>query len=545
MKYLFINGKIYTQSVDRSIEEAVLVEDGLIQKLGTSKDLLDQSSSGAIIIDLEGKIMVPGFNDSHIHLLNYAYGLSKLDLGGAKNIPELIARGKKVIQNRKSGEDGWLSGRGLDQNILEENRIPNRWDLDQISTEVPIVFTRVCEHIVTVNSKALELCGINASTSQPEGGHIDQDEEGTPTGVLREAARYLVYERIPPANKAAIKSMLAEAAEVLSSYGLTSLQTDDIETFSDKDYEVIFEAYRELIDEGKLPLRIYKQCLLPSIERLQAFLDKGYNTGVGDGFFKIGPLKLLTDGTLGARTAYLNEPYADEPDNRGINVFTQDQLDELVMTAHQNDMQVLTHAIGDGAMDMCMDAMEKAQLAYPKDDPRFGIVHLQLTSQRNLERFKEQNIIAFAEPICINSDLYIVEDRIGAQRAKTAYNFRSLIDAGVHLTLSTDTPVDLFNPMKSIYVAVNRKDYNGHPEAGWRMDEALTVEQAVYAYTAESAYASFEEDVKGSIEPGKYADLVVLSEDIYQIDPNRIQDVAVEMTIMNGNIVYERSEVVN
>lgn len=277
------------------------------------------------------------------------------------------------------------------------------------------------------------------------------------------------------------------------------------------------------------------------IERLKQFLSLGYKTGQGDEYFKIGPLKLLTDGSLGARTAYLCNPYADDPSTKGISVFTQDELNELVITAHNGGMQIATHAIGDGAMYMCFEAFKKAQEQNPKEDPRFGIIHLQITDEVLLEKFKEQNVIAYAEPICLNNDLHMIEDRVGKERSKTTYNYRYLADNGVHVAISSDCPVDSLNPMKNIYVAVTRKDYEGYPEDGWLPEQRLTIDQALYGFTMGSAYASFEENVKGSIEPGKYADMVIISEDIYAINPDDIQNIKVEMTIVGGKVVFAQA----
>lgn len=203
-------------------------------------------------------------------------------------------------------------------------------------------------------------------------------------------------------------------------------------------------------------------------------------------------------------------------------------------------MQILTHAIGDGAMYMCFNSFEKANLKYPKDDPRFGIVHLQITDQELLNKFKDLNVIAYAEPICVNNDLHMAEERVGKDRVKTSYNYRTLFDKGVNVCISSDCPVDSLNPMDSIYVAVTRKDYSGYPATGWYPEERLTIDQAIYGFTMGSAYASFEEEIKGSIEEGKLADMAVLSEDIYKIAPENIKDIVVEMTIMDGKIVYKR-----
>jgi len=538
MDIILINGKIRTMDNKRSIVEAVAIADGKISAVGSIDEMLKLKKENTKVLDLNRKTVLPGFNDSHVHLLNYGYSLTKVDCSGARSIDEVVERGKTFISEKsiKSGE--WVLGRGWNDIMFKEKRELNRYDLDRISPDHPISFTRICEHITVANSKALELCKISSGTPQPVGGQFDVDEKGEPTGIFREAARYMIYKNIPDVNKEDIKTMLRKVMEKASSLGITSVQTDDFDTFANRDYDTIIQAYRELAKEGELPVRVYQQCILPEPERLVTFLEKGYKTGQGDSFYRIGPLKLLTDGSLGAGTAYLKEPYSDEPDTKGISVFTQEELDHLVTTAHKGGMQILTHAIGDGAMEMCFRSFERALESMPKDDPRFGIVHLQITDEELLRNFREQSVIAFAEPICVNNDLHMAESRVGHERIINSYKYRTLLDKGVRMCISSDCPVDSLDPMDSLYVATTRKDYSGYPEDGWYPEEKLTMDQAVYCFTMGSAYASFEEDIKGSIEPGKLADIVVLSDDPFESYEQEIRRIKPVMTIMNGDIYY-------
>lgn len=540
MDLILINGKVITMDIKNTSAEAIAIHDGKISKVGKNEDILKLKDNYTKVINLEGKTAIPGFNDSHLHLLNYAYSLKKVDCSNAKSTKEIVELGKKFIEINSPKSGDWVLGRGWNQVNFENKKEITKYDLDKISTEHPISFTRICEHITVANSKAIELCGITKNTPQPVGGHFDVDENGEPTGIFREAARYMIYENIPEANKEEIKAMLMDVSRLASSYGITSVQTDDFETFASKNYSIILEAYNELVEGKSLPIRVYEQCLLPDIYRLKAFLEKGYKTGLGNEYFKIGPLKLLTDGSLGARTAYLKEPYSDNASTNGISIFTQEELNELITIAHKGDMQILTHAIGDAAMYMCFNSFKKAQDENKKSDPRFGIVHLQITDEKLLNMFKEYDVIAYAEPICVNSDLHMAEDRVGFDRVKTSYNYRTLADNGVHYCISSDCPVDSLNPMDSIYVAVTRKDYSGYPSEGWYSEQSLTLKQALYGFTMGSAYASFEEDIKGSIEVGKLADIVVLSDDIYNIPLEKIKNIVVEMTVMDGRIVYSR-----
>ncbi|PLX33240.1 MAG: amidohydrolase [Clostridiales bacterium] len=541
MDLILINGNVVTMDTNNKKAEAFAVKAGKFVKVGTNKDVLELKDDNTEVIDLKGKTVVPGFNEAHMHLLNSGYNMHKIDLNGAKSIKEVIERSKKYISMKKPQPGEWILGFGWNQMLFEEKRNLTRNDLDQISTDNPICFIRVCVHSAATNSKAIEIAGITKDTPQPVGGKFYRDENGEPTGIFSETARYMIYDMIPDAGVNEIKEMIMDAAKVASGYGVTSVQTDDFEAMPGKDWRKVLKAYSELVEEGILPVRIYEQCLLPDMGRLKEFLDEGYKTGQGDEYFKIGPLKLLTDGSLGARTAYLSEPYADDPSTSGIYVFSQDELDELACAAHEGGLQLVFHAIGDGAMRQCFKAFEKAQNHKFKEDPRFGIIHLQITDEFLLEEFKRQNVVAYAEPICLNNDIHMAEDRVGKERAKVSYNYRTLFDSGVHVSISSDWPVDSVNPMKNIYVGVTRKDYDGYPEGGWNPEQRLTIEQALYGFTMGSAYASFEEELKGSVEDGKLADFVVLSEDILEIEPDKIQDIEVEMTFMGGKLVYSKA----
>ena len=540
MDLAIINGNFITMNKDNPRAQAVGIKDGKFIKVGSNEEVLSLKDSFTEIIDLQGKSVTPGFNESHLHLLNYAYSLTKVDCSDAESIDEIIERGRKFIAENNVEPGNWVQGRGWNDVTLKEKREITKYDLDKISTEHPLSFSRICEHITVANSKAIELAGVTKDTPQPIGGHFDVDEDGNPTGIFRENSRYMIYDIIPDIDVEGMKKMILNAAKIAASYGVTSVQTDDFEALPSKDYEKVLRTYRELADERTLPVRVYEQCLLPHIDRLKGFLAKGYKTGMGDDFFRIGPLKLLTDGSLGGRTAYLMKPYNDDPSTRGIPVFKQEELNELASTAHCNGMQIVFHAIGDGAMYMCFEAFKYAQDKCPKEDPRFGIIHLQITDEKILNLFKERNVIAYAEPICLNNDLHMAESRVGAERVKASYNYRTLFDNGVHVCISSDCPVDSLNPMNNIYVGVTRKDYKGYPEGGWMPEQRLTLDQALYGFTMGSAYASFDEHKKGSIEEGKLADMVVISEDIYAVPHDEIKDIKVEMTFMNGNIVYKR-----
>lgn len=540
MDIILYNGKICTLDNENTIAEAIVIKGNKIEFIGKNEEALQLKKKDTKIIDLEGKMAVPGFNDSHMHLLNYGYTATKVKLNDATSIEDLILLGKKALNNRQLKKGDWLLGRGWNHDYFDNKRLPNRYDLDKISTDVPICFTRVCGHITVVNSKALEVAGIGKDSSQVPGGKFDLDENGEPLGIFRENALELIYSAIPDPDIESIKSMILKCSDDAVKVGITSIQTDDFEQLPKKDYEKIIKAYLELIEEGKLKVRVYEQCLLPTVERLKAFLDKGYTTGWGNEYFKIGPLKLLADGSLGARTAYLREPYNDDNSTKGIPVFTQEELDNLVRIAHNNGIHVAIHGIGDGAMYMALESIEKALKENPRQDHRHGIVHCQITDLNLINKFKQMNIIAYVQPIFLHYDMHIVEDRIGKERAKYSYNWKRMMDMGIHVAGGSDCPVEKFDILPNIYSAVTRKDLNGYPDEGWLPNEKLTLDEALRIFTIEGAYASFEEDIKGTIEVGKLADIAILEKDLYKVAPEEIKDVKVDMTIMDGKIVYER-----
>lgn len=538
MKQIYINGNVLTVDKARPRAEAFLVEGGLFGAVGDTAEILALKDKNTEVVDLQGATVIPGFNDSHLHLLNYAYGKSKADLSQCKSTEEVIRAGRQYIEARHIPKGRWVVGTGWNEYFYPDRHILTREDLDAISTEHPIVFTRNCVHTVVVNSLALDLMGIDAGTPDPPGGIIRRDDKGDATGLLNENARYLAYDLLPDASEEEIKDMLDLAMQDLASFGLTSLQTDDFETFSGKNYDVIISAYKALVGEGRMSARIYEQCLLPSISRLKGFLSKGYTTGHGDALFQIGPLKLLVDGSVGPHTAFLSREYSDDPGNFGVCQFTQEELDELVLEAQTNGMHVLCHGIGDAAMERILNSYEKALEETCDQNHRNGIVHVQISTFDILKRMKKLNVISYAEPVCIDGDMHCVEDRVGSDRIKESYAYRTMLDLGLRCGYSSDCPVDPVNPIVSAYIAVNRKDHNGWPEGGWYPEQKLTIEEVLEGFTMGSAYCSFEENIKGSITPGKYADFALLSENILETPPEDLLQVRVLETYLGGKRIY-------
>ena len=538
MDTIFYNGKVYTMEPGWDPQSAVAVQGGIIQRVGSDREILALKTEQTQLIDLQGKTMLPGFTDSHMHLLSYGYSLEKVNFYSARCIGDLVTLAKDFLAGRPYLT--WLQGRGWNQEYWPENRFPTRYDLDRISTDIPMSFTRACGHIIVVNSKALEVMGITKDTPQPFGGQFDVDENGEPLGIFREAARDFVYDTLPDLTVEDIKRMLKNGMDGLVKAGITEVQTDDFEALPAGQYQKVLDAYHGLENEDALKVRIFEQCLLASQPLLEQFLAEGHYAGEGSPMFRIGPLKLMADGSLGGRTAYLARPYADDPSTEGIPVFTQEQLDRLILTAQQGGMMAAVHCIGCGAAEMTMKAIEKAQLACPKPDVRHAIVHCQITDAPLLEQFAKLNVLAHIQPAFIDDDIPIVEARVGRDLTQTSYNWKTLQDSGVHIAGGSDSPVIDFSVMNGIYCAVTRQRLNGEPAGGWLPEQKLTVEETVRAYTAGGAYASYDERVRGTIRNGKYADLVVLDRDIFSVGPEEIKDIKVDMTVLNGRIVYKK-----
>lgn len=459
------------------------------------------------------------------------------DLSGLKSINELENRLSQHIRGLNPAEGAWIIGRGWDQTPYEEGRMPDRHDLDRVSTGHPMMLTRKCGHVCVLNTAALKATAIYEQPPVVEGGLVELGADGRPTGILKENAMELVTPPSPAVTGAAVKALISAAAQDFVKVGLTSVQTDDLGAFPGDPSE-LFKAYLELAAEGLLPLRINEQMLLPEPDKLKQVMAIGWKTGFGNDFFRIGPLKLLTDGSFGGRSALLSESYADDPGNSGIALFTGEQLKDLVTLAHRAGMQVAAHAIGDKAIADILDVYREVQQEHPRDDPRFRVIHASLATPELLDRFEEQGILADVQPCFIPSDLPFIEIRLGKARASSAYCFKNFLRKGIPVGGSSDCPVEDYRPLMGIHAAVNRRGFDGKPDEGWLPRQKLTLYEALHLYTMGSAYNAFEEGIKGSIAAGKLADLVILSDNIEKVNPERIKDLRVEKTIVGGRIVY-------
>lgn len=531
MKTAFYNGKVYTGQLP--LQEAFLVEDGKFLCVGSTAEILAENAQQTV--DLNGQFICAGFNDSHMHLLNLGQALSVAPLHlYTHSLAELIG----CMQQMPPGRGGWILGRGWNQDFFADvQRMPNRWDLDLVSKDAPVCAIRACGHALVVNSKALEILGITANTPQIPGGEIVM-ENGQPNGVLLDNAMDLVYAAVPAPQKEDIQKMLIAACGMLNSYGITSCHSDDYCVFQNTPWQVINEAYKELEEAGLLTVRVYEQANFTKLPALTEFAESGNLTGTGTERFRIGPLKMLGDGALGARTAYLTNAYADDPSTRGLSVFTPEEFDALIGYAHKKGMQVAVHCIGDACLDLVLSSIEKALATYPRADHRHGIVHCQITRPDQLEKIAQKNLHVYAQSIFLDYDLHIVADRVGKELAQSSYSWKTLMGKGATVSNGSDCPVELPNVMGGIQCAVTRKDLKG--VGPYLPDEAFTVQEALDSFTKMGAYASFEESLKGQIQPGMLADFVVLGENPFAVAPDRIKDIPICATYLGGKMVYRK-----
>lgn len=535
MQTVIYNGKIYVNK--GHFVEALLIEDDIIRQVGTTEEILAAAATDSNRIDAAGRTVIPGLNDSHLHIHSVGAALSSVPLYGSASIAEVIERSRQFIAQNPPAPGSVITGRGWNQDYFtDERRLLTRHDLDQISTEVPIVFNRACGHVVVCNTKALEVAGITADTPQVDGGEFYLDEQGQPNGLFSENANDLIFRIIPALDVPAMVHNLQTAFAYAASHGVTSIHTNDI---NQDGYREMIEAYNNLYENGLGTLRSYHQCHFTDPAAYQSFLDQGYKSGTGSKYNRIGSLKMFVDGSLGARTALMRQNYADDSSTAGICCMTQEHLNTMVQVADRNNCQVAVHAIGDRAIEMVLDAYDTVTTV-GSNPRRHGIIHCQITDQPLLERFQRNDILAYVQPIFIHYDMHIVGDRVGEALASTSYAFGSMHRMGIHTSYGTDSPVEDLNSMDNIYCAVARKDLKSQPVEGYYPDEAVEVADAIDMYTLAGAYASNEEQIKGRLMPGYYADLAILSDDIFTVDHEMIRSIKVDTTMMGGRVVYQR-----
>lgn len=508
----YINGKIYTLKNEGDCAEAFCVKDGKILAVGSNDELSDIDADK--VVNLQGKTVLPGFIDCHQHALEYARTKVEVDLRGTSSKEELLGRLKERVE--EVGDGAWIKGSGFDHEKFPDKQFPTAKELDNVSTKNPIVISRYCVHFHVANTMAMKMAGIT----------------GCENGLLRESAVTPIMNMIPDMlprledKKAAMKKAIAE----MNKCGITGIHVTEAPI--SKVYED-FKVYQHLERENALNARVY---FCPA-----SFPAYGMETGFGNDMLRYGFHKMFVDGSLGPRTAALSEPYTDMPDNMGVMTNSLEQVKSEMKEAYDRGLQIGIHAIGDKGIETAVEAMEECYTTNPRKDIRFRLIHGMCMRPDLISRIKKLPIIIDIQPsFTSNSNIWWSEDRLGPERIKYAYAWRTLMDEGIILTGSSDTPVEDFNPLLGIYSVVCRQDRTGKPEGGWMPHQRVSVYEAACMYTKNAAYASYEEKIKGTIEPGKLADYVILEEDIFKIDPLRIKDVCVVETCLGGKTVYHQ-----
>lgn len=538
-KLVLVNGKIY---VDRGMfAEAVYAKDDTICAVGTKDEVL-AAAGEAEVIDLEGKTVIPGLNDSHMHLLNVGMGFAQAKIIGVTSMEELIGRVKAFMEERPEEAKNGILSKGWNQDLFTDGkRMPTRYDLDRISTEIPIVLRRVCGHVASANSKVIELLGLDENMVHVDGGTIETDENGRPNGIFTENAIALAADLIPKYTLEDNKRLLLQAADYALAHGITSVQSNDVGN-GQLPMEDVFKLLHEVYDADLCKLRYRHQVCVHSVEEFKNYVENGeFKTGVYDNpkMLALGPVKLFKDGSLGGRTATMRNGYLDDPGNYGVETRSNEDMEAICRIADQAGIQVVTHVIGDKAIEDVIGNYEHV-LRDGKNPLRHTLIHCQITDRPMMERIAKDDILVAYQPIFLDYDMHVVTSRCGEALSSTSYAFKTAKELGIHVSYGTDSPVENCNPFPNLYSAVTRKDKNGYPERGFYPEECVDVSDAVDAYTAGSAYNEFCEAFKGRIKPGYLADMVVLDRDIFTCDPMEIRDILPEMTIVGGKVVYKK-----
>lgn len=530
---IIINARVHTMDPAKPTAEAIAVHGNRIVAVGSAAEIRKLTGPGTKVIDARGQLVLPGFNDAHVHFLSGGFQLASVDLRDANTREEFAQRIQSFAAKLPAGR--WITGGDWDHERWTEVNgkapLPTKELIDRFTPNTPVFVSRLDGHMALANSLALKLAGITKETRDPDGGLIVRDPvSGEPTGVLKDAAMSPVWKVIPDSTFEEKLAAARAATEHAARLGVTSVQ--DMSAGND------VGVYQTLLDRGELKTRIYAVSPLPAWERLAR---TGVRAHFGNDMLRIGGLKGFADGSLGSTTAFFYEPYQDAPTTRGLagdEMFPEGAMLERVRGADSAGLQVMIHAIGDRANDQILTLFSEVARENGARDRRFRIEHAQHLRRQDIPRFATERVIASMQPYHAIDDGRWAGKRIGNERTKTTYAFRSLLDAGATLAFGTDWTVAPLDPVLSIYAAVTRRTLDGKNPDGWVPEQKITVAEAVRAYTVGSAFAEFQEASKGSITPGKLADLVVLSQDILNIDSREIERVKVVLTILDGRIVY-------
>lgn len=528
---IITNAKVWTVDKAQPQADAVAILGERIVAVGTIAEVDPWRGPGTKVIDAHGRLLLPGFNDSHVHFLSGGEQLDNVDLKDADTPQEFARRIGERAQKTPKGE--WILGGNWDDQRWTPPRLPTRQDIDAVTRNAPVFVSRYDGHMALANSVALKLAGITAKTPDPPGGTIVRDEQGNPTGALKDAAMDYVDRVIPAMTRERRLRAIQRALQHAAQMGVTSVQE------MGTDYASL-SVYSELADRGELTSRVYAA---PYIVHWQDQVKIGIRRAFGSPYLRIGALKGVADGSLGSTTAYFFQPYADAPGTRGLLMDWMQPLSrarEMMMNADAAGLQLCIHAIGDAAISTVLDLFSEVEKAHGSRDRRLRIEHAQHMAAKDFARFAQLKVIASMQPYHAIDDGRWAEKRIGPERIKTTYAFRRFLDSGVRLAFGTDWPVAPLDPMQGLYAAVTRATLDGKNPNGWVPEQKITLAEAIEAYTLGSAYAEFQEKEKGTITPGKLADLVLVSDDLFSIDPANIKNAKVDLTIVGGRVVWQR-----
>ena len=522
-------GRIWTGDPENPEAEALAARGGVIVAVGKAEDVLRFQGPLTKVVGRPDEFATPGLVDAHGHTVSLGTTLEELDLRGVASADEAAERVRKRMADL--GGDGWITGRGWDQSRWPGGAFPDTSALDRVAPDRPVYLRRVDGHAAWANSEAMRRAGVTAETPTPPGGEITRDREGNPTGIFLDTAAGLIARAAPRPTPTDTRRRILAAQDHALRAGLTGVHDAGLAASE-------IEAYRELDRQGALKLRIYAMAQ-PRVGRENPFLAKPPEAPAPNSRFELRAIKLFADGALGSRGALLFEPYADAPETHGLLLIDPKALEAITVEALRHGWQVCTHAIGDRGNAVVLDAYEAARKAVPEArDPRLRVEHAQVLREEDFARFKSLGLVASMQPSHVSDDLRWAEARLGPDRARWAYAWKSLLDAGVPLAFGSDFPVEVMDPFEGIHAAITRQDEAGHPEGGWHPEQRLSLDDALRAYTAGAAFARFAEDRTGVLKVGHRADLTVIDRDLKAIDPAEILKARATATIIDGEIAY-------
>ncbi|MCP3025387.1 amidohydrolase [Halobacillus sp. A5] len=526
---LWYGGKIYTMKKEGDWVEAVITENGDIVAAGRTNDLYTvYKSEIKVEHDLKGAVMYPGFTDSHLHIMGHGERLMRLDLSFMKSAEEVLQALSQHAEQLEPGE--WIIGDGWNENQWEDRRVIHRRELDLISSDHPMMLTRVCRHALLANSEALQLAQVTEKTTDPQGGVVVRDEDGTPSGYFLDQAQELVKKAMPQVTTEYLCKAAELAVRDMHAFGLVGGHSEDLNYYGG--FTKTFNAFNEVIEGDKVKFRAH---LLVHHGVVDDMHENGLGFKKGNDFVELGAMKIFADGALGGRTAWLQEDYSDDDGNKGVAIHSLQELETLVLKARERNMPVAVHAIGDAAAEAVISTIEAHPL---RTGERDRLIHAQILNPSLIERLKKLNIILDIQPTFVSSDFPWVMERLGQVRLKSSYSWKTLLDAGVVCAGGSDAPIEEINPLLGIRAAVDRRaSYNNE---SYQMEERLTVFEAISLYTKGSAFAIGKENSQGMITKGYKADFTILDRDLFQLKPHELAEATVTMTVVDGDIMYQR-----